>query len=63
MPTNRLSNADFGRAVEAAVQNAAWHQGQLNHNVGRGNQGDDFEGGGFSDPGWIYGHDVVAAFP
>ena len=46
----------------AAVQTAAWQQGQLNHSVGRGDQGDRFQGGGFSDPGWIYGHDVVAAF-
>jgi salicylate hydroxylase len=47
----------------AAIQTAAWEQGQLNHNVGRSDEGDRFEGGGFSDPGWIYGHDVVAAFP
>lgn len=47
----------------AAIQTAAWEQGQLNHSVGRGDEGDRFEGGGFSDPGWIYGHDVVAAFP
>jgi salicylate hydroxylase len=47
----------------AAVQAAAWAQGQLNHSVGRGDGADRFEGGGFSDPGWIYGHDVVAAFP
>jgi len=47
----------------AAIQTAAWEQGQLNHSVGRGPQGDRFQGGGFSDPGWIYGHDVVAAFP
>ncbi len=46
-----------------AVQTAAWEQGKLNHSVGRGDDGDRFEGGGFSDPGWIYGHDVVAAFP
>jgi salicylate hydroxylase len=47
----------------AAVQTAAWEQGQLNHSVGRDDRGDRFQGGGFSDPGWIYGHDVVAAFP
>ena len=47
----------------ASIQTAAWEQGQLNHSVGRGDDGDHFQGGGFSDPSWIYGHDVVAAFP
>ena len=47
----------------AAIQTAAWEQGKLNHAVGRGGAGDRFGGGGFSDPSWIYGHDVVAAFP
>jgi salicylate hydroxylase len=47
----------------AAIQTAAWEQGRLNHSVGRGDGADDFDGGGFSDPTWIYAHDVVAAFP
>lgn len=51
------------RERTGAVQAAAWKQGQLNHAVGRGHEGDGFQGGQFSDPGWIYGHDVVAAFP
>ena len=51
------------RERTTAVQAAAWEQGRLNHSVGRGAEGDHFDGGGFSDPGWIYGHDVVAAFP
>ena len=51
------------RERTTAVQTAAWEQGRLNHSVGRSADGDHFDGGGFSDPGWIYGHDVVAAFP
>ena len=51
------------RQRTADIQMAAWEQGKLNHAVGRGGEGDRFGGGGFSDPGWIYGHDVVAAFP
>lgn len=45
----------------SAVQNAAWEQGQKNHAVGR-EPNADFRGGTFADPGWIYGHDVVADF-
>ncbi len=47
----------------AAIQTAAWEQGRLNHSVGRDDGGDHFDGGGFSDPTWIYAHDVVAAYP
>ncbi len=38
------------RERTTAVQTAAWEQGQLNHAVGRGSQGDSLEGGQFSDP-------------
>ena len=48
-------------ARTSRVQDAAWAQGQMNHAVGRG--GDDFRGGGFADPAWIYGYDAVALFP
>ncbi len=47
----------------ADIQAAAWEQGQMNHAVGRGEDGDRFRGGRFSDPAWIYGHDVVADYP
>jgi 2-polyprenyl-6-methoxyphenol hydroxylase-like FAD-dependent oxidoreductase len=46
-----------------AIQAAAWEQGQLNHAVGRDQDGESFQGGRFADPSWIYGHDVVASFP
>ena len=46
-----------------AVQAAAWEQGQLNHAVGRDASGDNFRGGGFADPAWIYAYDVVEMFP
>ena len=47
----------------SAIQRAAWEQGQMNHAVDRDPGGDDFKGGKFADPGWIYGHNVVADFP
>lgn len=47
----------------AAMQRAAWEQGQKNHAVGREAGGDTFRGGAFSDPGWIYGVDVTREFP
>ena len=46
----------------SAALAAAWEQGQKNHAVGRDASGDEFCGGSFADPGWIYGHDVVAEF-
>lgn len=45
------------------IQSAGWEQGQLNHAVGRDARGDNFKGGKFADPGWIYGHNVVEDFP
>lgn len=63
---NRALAATYEQARRertTAVQTAAWEQGQLNHAVGRGSQGDSLEGGQFSDPGWTHGHDVVATFP
>lgn len=53
------------RERTAAVQNAAWEQGQKNHAVGRDADADadEFRGGTFSDPAWIYGVDVTADFP
>lgn len=50
-------------ARTSAVQAAAWEQGQKNHAVGRDKTGDEFRGGSFADPAWIYGHDVVVDFP
>ena len=44
------------------IQEAAWQQGQLNHAVGRDLDSEDFRGGKFSDPGWIYGYNVVKEF-
>ena len=44
------------------MQAAAWEQGQLNHAVGT-ERDDDFRGGRFASPEWIYGCNVVADFP
>lgn len=41
------------------IQAAAWQQGQLNH----AKKADDFRGGQFADPGWIYGVNVVSDYP
>lgn len=46
-----------------AIQAAAWEQGRLNHAVGREDDDETFRGGGFADPAWIYGYDVVDLFP
>ena len=58
-----LAYEDARRERTTAVQAAAWEQGQLNHAVERGTEGEQFKGGRFSDPGWIYGYDAVAMFP
>jgi len=46
-----------------AIQAAAWEQGRLNHAVGREGDDETFRGGGFAEPAWIYGYDVVDLFP
>ena len=46
-----------------SIQEAAWEQGQLNHAVGRDLQNDEFKGGRFADPSWIYGVDVTKEYP
>ena len=51
------------RERTSAVQAAAWAQGQLNHAVGREAEGENFRGGTFADPAWIYGYDAVTLFP
>ncbi|TDJ63449.1 MAG: monooxygenase [Proteobacteria bacterium] len=43
------------------MQAASWEQGQLNHAVGRSD--DEFRGGGFADPSWIYSYDATELFP
>ena len=47
----------------ARVQAASWEQGQKNHAVGTGGEHDDFRGGSFADPAWIYGYDAPERFP
>ena len=47
----------------SSIQKAAWEQGQLNHAVGKGPQNDEFKGGRFADPSWIYGVDVTKDYP
>jgi salicylate hydroxylase len=54
---------DARRERTARVQAAAWEQGRLNHAVGRDAEGEQFQGGGFADPAWLYGYDAVALFP
>ena len=58
-----LAYEDARRERTSAVQAAAWEQGRLNHAVGRDAEGDQFKGGRFADPSWIYGYDAVAFFP
>ena len=54
---------DARRDRTSAMQAAAWEQGQLNHAVGREAQSDQFNGGRFADPEWIYRYDAVALYP
>lgn len=59
-----LRNYEQARLARTAkMQAAAWEQGRLNHAVGRDANGEEFRGGGFADPGWIYGYDAVDLFP
>ncbi|MCZ6895856.1 MAG: FAD-dependent monooxygenase, partial [Gammaproteobacteria bacterium] len=59
-----LRNYEQARLARTSkMQAAAWEQGQLNHAVGRDENSEEFRGGGFADPAWIYGYDAVDLFP
>lgn len=45
------------------VQQAAWEQGQKEHNVDKETDGEEFKGGNFTKVAWLYGHNVCALYP